>query len=218
MDLQGVDAIVLSIPGLLIVEQGDREELIVDASRSVLKRLEVEIRGTTLHIGFSGWGLGRAAQQARFTARLSSVTSLATTGSGHIQAESVQADAVALRSTSSGDIRIERLDVRVLDVNLSSSGSCTMRGGEVQELRAAVSSSGSYNGGEVRTGMADIRLSGAGDATVWTDGEIRAHLSSSGNLEVYGRPEVAEARTTSSGEIRSLGDKENFVLRGEDYA
>ena len=209
MDLQGVDAIVLSIPGLLIVEQGAAKGLVVDAPRSVVRRLEAEVRGNTLHVGFSGWGpgLGRAARQARYTAHIASVTSLATSGAGHIQAGRIAADAVSLRSTSSGNLRVDHVEARKLDVNLSSSGSCTIRGGSVEELRVAVSSSGHYAGAEVRTGAADVRLSSTGSATMWAQNEIRAHLSSSGDLEVYGRPVVTEARTTSTGEIRALGDK-----------
>ena len=209
MDVGGVDAVQLGIPGLLVVEQGDRSELAVDAAKPVLKRLEIETRGTTLYIGFSGWapGLGRAARQARYTLRVVSVTSLVTTSSGDVQASGVRGDAVSLRATSSGSIRIDRLDARVLDVNLSSSGSCTIRGGAVQEARVSISSSGSFHGGDLRTATADIRLSSSGNATMWVEREIRAHLSASGHLEVYGRPQVAEARTGSSGEIRSLGDK-----------
>jgi hypothetical protein len=52
---------------------------------------------------------------------------------------------------------------------------------------------------------ASVQISSSGSATVRVDGQLKADLSSSGNLRYYGDPDV-EATTASSGDVIDAGE------------
>jgi len=110
-----------------------------------------------------------------------------------------------LALSSSGSIDIQELRADDINADLTSSGNITVRG-EAKKLDLDVSSSGLFQAGDLKVQEADITLSSSGGITVWVTDDLRAKISSSGNIYYYGNPTV-NTNLTSSGEVIPKGDK-----------
>lgn len=141
-DVRGFDHVELSIPGELILTQGDAESLEIEASAADLARITTGLFGGVLRIAQVNPGPGpRGPVTYRLT--MKKIAGLATSSSGSIRAASVATDGLRVTISSSGSITIDRLTARTLDVSISSSGSLTVAG-TADRQTVQLSSSGEY--------------------------------------------------------------------------
>jgi hypothetical protein len=67
-----------------------------------------------------------------------------------------------------------------------------------------ISSSGNYAAQDLESDEATVRLNSSGSATIWVQDNLKANLSSSGDLRYRGNPTVDA--TTSSGDVTQIGE------------
>jgi hypothetical protein len=201
-DVQNFDRVALSIRGELILTQGERESLTIEASAADLEVIATEVRGGTLQIGQAGSGPG---PRGPVTYRLSMkrIAGLATSSSGNIQANSIEADSLSIAISSSGSVVIGRLAAKQLQVSISSSGSCTI-GGTVDQQRVQLSSSGEYRAENLASRTASVGVSSSGSATIRVSESLDARISSSGSVRYRGNPPRVSANSSSSGRLIKL--------------
>lgn len=224
-NVSGFDAISLETAGRLYLVQGEDTPLLIDAPPNITERIIAEVKNGTLHIRYRGWFSGFGAQPVyrvgmKNVRALTAASSghietkdiiaenldLTSSSSGHITIESVTTKKLETRVSSSGDIRIDNLMATTLNAILSSSGNLTFTG-MVKEQSVKGSSSGEFNAGNLKSSTTTVNLSSSGNATLWVVDELNASLSSSGHLRYYGNPKIGELKISSSGGIKSLGEK-----------
>jgi hypothetical protein len=200
-DVRGFEAVELTIGGELILTQGDRESLEIEASPSDLARITTAVRGGTLIIAQVNPGPGpRGPVTYRLT--MKRIAGLATRSQGSIRAAAIETDALRIQISSSGPVSVDRLAARRLDVNISSRGDCTVAGA-VDGLRIQISSSGSYRGEDLASREASVQSSSSGTATVRVSERLDVNISSSGNVRYRGNPRIT-SRVSSSGGLVAL--------------
>jgi hypothetical protein len=78
--------------------------------------------------------------------------------------------------------------------------------GIAEEIDLRISGLGSFDGAELIGQNANVRISGAGDATLWVEHELTAEISGAGTVNYYGTPNVRQ-QISGVGTVKSLGSK-----------
>jgi hypothetical protein len=203
-EVQGFDGVSLETRGVLIVTQGDRETLEIEAPSSDLPEIVTEVRGGMLHIGRNEARHLFEFAAPVFRLTMKNIAALEAHSSGRISAPAIRADSLRVLISSSGGVAIDSLNAGSLEVRVSSSGSFRAAG-SVNLLDLVLSSSGDFAGGDLASGTATVRASSSGTATLRFRDSLRAEVTSSGDVRYYGSPERANGRVTSSGRLVRLG-------------
>jgi hypothetical protein len=69
-----------------------------------------------------------------------------------------------------------------------------------------ISGFGDFKGAELHGQEANVKISGAGSATVWVDNELDAEVSGAGSVNYYGTASVTR-QINGVGSIKHLGNK-----------
>jgi DUF4097 and DUF4098 domain-containing protein YvlB len=204
-NVRGFDSVSFGTSGRLIITQGDREALEIEAAAGDLRNIVTEVRGSTLYIGREGTGSVFSIRPPVFRLTMTKIAALETHSSGRIEVNNLRARALKIRISSSGGISIDSLVAESLDVQVSSSGSFSVAGSvEQQDIR--LSSSGNYLAKNLASTRARVTVSSSGSATLRVSESLDANVTSSGDVRYYGNPPRVKGNVTSSGRLVRLGD------------
>jgi hypothetical protein len=195
--VSGFEQVILKDIGEVIITQGERESLLVEAEEDVLPRIQTDVIDGRLVIGIKGdWlnrlsvGIGQISTGAiRFHLRARQVTGLEVHGAGNIRAERLDAPSLALKLSGAGSIEIGGLSSRDLRVLLSGAGKVELEGSaEAQEVE--LSGTGSYQALRLETKRGKVHVSGVGGAAVNVSDELEARISGLGGVQYKGDPRL----------------------------
>jgi hypothetical protein len=202
LPLDDFRAVELQFHGDLVVKVGDEAQLIIEAEDNLLHYLEAQVLDETLiiHKVPSNVTLDTTIP-IRYYLTVTGLESLTTTSSGSIQAPTLESDRLSITTKSSGSVYVDELYAAHLDVTVQAAGAVTIVGGAVDEQSVTLTSSGAYDGRELASSRATVRLSSSGDAIVTVRDRLDADLSSSGNLYYLGNPSVHVQDLSSEGRV-----------------
>ncbi|MEA1976428.1 MAG: head GIN domain-containing protein [Chloroflexota bacterium] len=185
-DVSDFDRVSFEGFGTLIIAHGSEESLTIEAEDNIVPRIETNVRGGTLEIGFDTdrWqDIVRPTKSITYTLTVITLDGITLSGAGSIEASGIDAER--------------------FDVELSGAGSIEISGFAVaQEIN--VSGAGSYDGAEFQSESIDVSISGAGSATVWATDSLDVNISGVGNVSYYGDPQVRES-VSGLGNLKALG-------------
>lgn len=204
-EISGFENVSFAIAGELIVTQGDRETLEIEALSSDLPNIVTEVLDGTLSIGRQGEEPFLPFRAPIFRLTVKKIAALENHSSGRITTGELSADTLRILISSSGGVSIDSLAAESLEVRISSSGSVRVAG-DVKQQNILLTSSGSYAGGQLESRSAIVRVSSSGSATLRVSDSLEAVVSSSGDVCYYGNPPVKNLRVTSSGRAVRLGE------------
>jgi len=110
-------------------------------------------------------------------------------------------DLKAFQLRGAGDVEIEGLDGGSFTFTLSGAGDVDLHG-SVKELTVRLSGAGDIDARELKADHVDVKVSGAGDATVYAAQSIEGRVSGVGNLTYYGDPEERDTHVSGIGSIK----------------
>jgi hypothetical protein len=220
-----IDSVELATIGTLFIEVGDEESLRIEAEDNLLPYIDTEVRAGTLVIDVDPNTNLRNTRPIDYYLTVQELSAIRLSSSGDAEAPDLESDrfeivvsssgdllmgeldcgSCDIRLSSSGDVDLEAVYGEQLNVRISSSGDLTIDGGDVERQEVRLSSSGTYDARRLDSESASVQISSSGSATVRVDGQLKADLSSSGNLRYYGDPDV-EATTASSGDVIDAGE------------
>ena len=79
--------------------------------------------------------------------------------------------------------------------------------GEANDLKLRISGVGEFIGADLQSQYSNVRISGAGSATIWVERELEAHISGTGSIKYYGVPESINKSISGLGSVNNLGKK-----------
>jgi putative autotransporter adhesin-like protein len=165
----------------LRVHAGAPQRVQVRAGEKVIDDVRTEVRDGTLRVTFdhSGFGGGDVVVEASVP-RLTGITA---SGSGDIDADGIDAQALEVRSNGSADIELRGTAGR-LAVDLDGSGDADLAGLAAREARVAVGGSGDA---DVRAAeRLDVAVDGSGDVRYHGDPALTKQIDGSGDLKRAG--------------------------------
>ena len=190
--------------GSLHIEQGDSESLRIEAEDNLIPHLQIAVKGNTLEIRTEPGVDLQPTEPVNFYLTVTDLDSIGVSGSGNVEARSLETNSLSVSVSGSGDVEIGSLDASDLSVRISGSGDVTISG-EVNEQDVTISGSGTYKAGELDSSDANVHASGSGSATVQVSDYLDATVSGSGSVRYTGSPTV-ESSTSGSGSIQQIND------------
>ncbi|MBE3131783.1 MAG: DUF2807 domain-containing protein [Acidobacteria bacterium] len=192
IDLQG--------SGTVLLTMGSTRSISVSADDNLLELVRTDVVGNTLKLGFNQGARVRTVAPLVFRVTAPDIQELAISGSGDIKGQSViRADRLSLSIGGSGSIQAA-VAVEELSVSIRGSGSLDIKGSaDTQEVR--INGSVNYDGRDLRSANATIRVNGSGDSMVSVSRELDVNIAGSGNVTFSGSPKTT-IRTSGSGTVR----------------
>ena len=203
-EVSDFDRVSVSGPGNLKLIQGEEESLTIVADDNFMSLIRSDVSGGHLRVGPRNVSL-RPTQAIQYTLKLKTLTDLGVSGSLHAAANEIATESLQAGVSGSGKIQIENLEADELSIGISGSGDADLAG-TVRRQRIRISGSGGYDGAGLKSGDADVTISGSGSVTLNVSEELNASVSGSGSVRYYGNPKITQ-RVSGSGKIRSLGER-----------
>ena len=201
----GFDQIVLRAGGELLITQGAKERLVVEAEPRLVPRLLSEVKGGVLELRFAE-GSFSTTQPIRFHVTVKSLKSLQAKGSGDIVIERLDTPSFGVELAGSGDMRIGQLMTQRLSAKLDGSSSVELGGGHAISQTVEVKGSGSYDATAFATEESSVSIRGSAEVKVAASRSLVARISGSGDIEYVGNPQVVES-VSGSGSVRKVGSR-----------
>lgn len=184
----------------VFVKMGTTESLKIEADKEALERIETIVDNNILKIRIKNrlngsnrdWNMGKVS--IYITAK--SLNMLAVSGSGSIKVDG-NLNQASFNTTVSGSGSINfNADVKDLKGVISGSGSISAAG-TATHTSITISGSGRFNGKNLKSKTADIRVSGSGGIAIHAEDQLNASLSGSGNIRYSGNARVNISKSGS---------------------
>lgn len=199
--LTGFTGVEVTGPDDVTIRQGDAFAITAKGPKAELDELEIKLDGSVLAIGRKREGFsfsGRRHNGVEIAITMPKLAKLRLTGSGDIDADTVDGDAVEAIVTGSGDIKIAKLTGKSAEISVSGSGNIEVAGGSVATGDYSVTGSGNIDAdGLVATTLA-VSVTGSGDVDAQATGKADIRVLGSGDVELSGGA-TCSTRKTGSG-------------------
>ena len=205
----GFSAVALQGSGEVLLTQGAAESLTIEAEDNILPLVTSRVQDGTLLLGFSQADWRQAIQPTqpiRYILTVRDLASIELSGSGQVDASSLEIADLALLLTGAGEITIADLRAESLTIRLDGTGSLSV-GGAVRQQSVRVTGSGNVEGGDLESQAAEVDISGTGDVTVWARERLSVQISGAGSVSYFGLPTVERRDISGAGDINPMGER-----------
>ena len=213
-----IRAVALRGPIDLVLHYGAQPSLVVRGEERLLANIETTQEGQVLQIGTRGIVL-RHRQPLVVELTLPALERLGVDGSGHTEVNGFTGERIELELSGSGSLefngryRQARAVVQgsgelTLDAGngdrvegeLMGSGEMTLAGA-ARNVKVQSSGSGMLDARRLRADEVEVRQTGSGNTSVTAHGKVKASVSGSGDIDVYGNPPERAISRTGSGDV-----------------
>jgi hypothetical protein len=185
----------------VILEEGNSEEIRIEARGVDLDKVRTEIEGDVLQLGLVKGNYNNV--NLKFYVTYRKLEGVKCSGSGEMEVKSdVTAGEFYIGLSGSGDISMEGLRADELDVDISGSAKVTIASGAVGEAEISQSGSGDFVAEDLAIDELDVSKSGSGNTYVGELGEVSVRSSGSGDVVYSGSPRMGEIKISGSSSIR----------------
>lgn len=185
----------------VILEEGNTEQIRIEAKGVELSKVKTEIDGDVLSLGLVKGSYSNV--NLKFYVTYRSLEGIKCSGSGEMEVKSdVTAEEFYIGLSGSGDIIMESLRADELDVDISGSAKVTIESGAVGEADISQSGSGDFVAETLAIEELNVSKSGSGNTLVGDLGEVSVRSSGSGDVVYSGSPRMGEIRVSGSSSIR----------------
>jgi hypothetical protein len=200
-EVSGFNEIQLTGIGNLIIEQGDKEALRVEADDNIIGLIETEVRGNKLHIGFKRGVNVVPTSRIKFYLTVKDLSRIDLSGLGDIDCDKFETDDLEFHISGSGDIDFE-IVAENIETDVSGLGDINLSG-KVDSQRIQISGSGKYDAEELESKYCEVEISGLGSATVNASDDLDIEINGAGNVYYKGDPHIFQ-HISGLGRIKSL--------------
>lgn len=206
-EVSNFHAIEVDYPAQVIVRQGAKESVKIQAEDNLLPGLRTRVQNGTLEISYRRQNGKRVhpTEAVRITIVVKNLDDIEFTSAGELVIEEIESDELDVSLSGAGTLKLEEIQVKNLHVSLSGAGSMTASG-TAEDLDLNISGFGDYKGADLHSQDALVNISGAGSATVWVDDNLTAQISGAGSVNYYGSASVSR-QVSGVGGVRHVGDK-----------
>jgi hypothetical protein len=209
-EIGGFDRVHVRDIGEVILTQGEKESLVVEADADLISKVKTEVRSGVLNLEVGrGWldklSLGLAelsGKRVRYYLTVREIHELKISGKGDVEADKIDSDRLSVSISGMGNVNIGTLDAGKLSVSISGRGEFASAGSVVHQ-KVAISGSGDYKAIDLESQSAAVKISGQGNASVWAIEELEANISGYGKVEYRGSPSVSHS-ISGLGSVRQL--------------
>lgn len=188
-DLTGFTAVEVAGPDDVTIRQGDSFSISARGRKEALDRLEIKLDGPDLKIGRKREGLSFSSSDeddVDIAITLPRLNKVRLTGSGTIDADTVDGDAVEAVVTGSGDLKVAKLTGKRADITVSGSGDIEIGGGTIEAGELSVTGSGDIDADGLVATTLEVSVTGSGNVDAQATGKADIRILGSGDVKLGG--------------------------------
>lgn len=175
----------LATVGTLNITQGEPPSLTMEGEDNILPLISSEQQGSRLVIRAVSHSNFSATKPLTYTLKVKTLSYIAATSAGSVEAGPLQADDLTTEATNAGSIKLNGLSARTYSARLSNAGGISA-GGVADDLQVTVTNAGSYSGKKLHSKSARVSTSNAGSITVNATERVDATIGNVGNVMIPG--------------------------------
>lgn len=205
--VSGFREIAVEGTGQVVITQGDRESLTIEAEDNVLRAIESEVRNGRLTLDRDGWWFAsfRSRKPVIYHVTVKELTAVRLSGAVELRAGDLRANRLEVATEGAGEATLERLTADELVVSLHGAG--TIRAsGTVTRQEVEMGGAGEYLAGDLASRDARVELRGAGEATIRVSDNLDVRISGPGEVSYIGNPQVKH-QISGPGDIHPLSGR-----------
>ncbi len=204
-EVSGFDSVSRTGIGRVIITQGDKESLTIEADDNLMEHITSEVKNGTLELGFTDNVRFDPTPSITFTVGVKDIAELDSSGTASIEIDELSVDNLKISISGTGSVSIETLTATDLVVNAEGTGDIALAGTVVKqdlELRGT----GDYEAPDLESRTATVRIDGTSKAQLWVLEALDVVINGAGEVSYFGSPNVTQSITGTS-RLTSLGDK-----------
>lgn len=185
------------------VRFGEHESVRLEGDAKAIEEIETVVEGGTLKIRYKS-KVSIRQNWERVTAYVTArrIEALSQSGSGSITVVGkLKANELNASLSGSGHVVFES-DVDVCNASLSGSGRITANG-RATKSNVSISGSGRFDGRELKSQSANLKISGSGTIAIHANDQLDASVSGSGSIRYSGNAK-ANFKKSGSGSLRKI--------------
>jgi hypothetical protein len=191
------EAIAIEYPGAeIIIQQGDKENVVLEADDNLLPQLSTEVVSGTLTIKSleTDWNaMVNPSEPVKIDITVKDLTAIVLSAPvGDLEVDDLHTGTLNLVVSGGAQVKLNGLQTDLLDTVLSGAGDIQVSG-TAEEVKLVLSGLGDFNAADLQSNRADIELSGMGGATVRVEEELAATITGAGSIQYFGNPHVDQS-------------------------
>jgi hypothetical protein len=204
-EVSGFDSVSHTGIGRVIITQGDKESLSIEADDNLLEHITSEVKNGALELGFNENVRFESTSSITFTVGAKDIVELDSTGTGSFEIDDLGTEKLRILKTGTGNILIDALTATNLVVNADGTGDIELAGRVVnQELD--LKGTGNYDAPDLESQTASVDVTGTGSVVLWVLDSLDVEIVGISKVSYYGSPDVTQ-NITGTGSLTSLGEK-----------
>ncbi|MFN4358987.1 head GIN domain-containing protein [Sphingopyxis alaskensis] len=186
-DLTGFTGVKVTGPDDVTIRRGDAFSIVARGPQAVIDELEIELDGDMLSIGRKDSMLRFDGDQTvEVTVVMPALRAVRLTGSGAIDADAIEGDAVEAVVTGSGDLRVAAMNGKRAKLTITGSGDLEVGGGTIGAGNYDVTGSGSIAASDLAASTLDVSIAGSGDVDARASENADILILGSGDATIGG--------------------------------
>jgi hypothetical protein len=211
-DVTGFNEVQVSGWGEARIEQGETENLVIEADEAIMPKLSSEVLDGRLVLSFrmewwewiSFWlsWLFMPDKDVVYHITLAEFKGAQVSGAGAIKAGALRGTDCRFGISGSGKIEVDALECDSVELRISGSGG-VMLAGTAASQNIQISGSGSLKNADLATERTAIGISGSGSAAVNASQALDVDISGSGSVRYRGQPHITK-HISGTGSIKGI--------------
>lgn len=188
---RGVREVNFDGHGTLILTQGSDETLTIEAEDNILSRIETDIDGDELTIGYQRHqgSTTRPTKPVIYRLTLRTVEKVALSDAAKLETAGLKTDRLTLELRGAGEATLDGLTADRLKVTMNGAGK-VRTSGMVDHQEIVINGAGAFHAPDLGSREATVNVNGAGEVIVQVSDDLDVKISGAGNVEYYGKPTV----------------------------
>ncbi|MGZ7048634.1 MAG: head GIN domain-containing protein, partial [Methanobacterium sp.] len=188
--------------GELIITQGDKESVTVQADDNLMNNIKTNVNNNKLTISFDN-NMPVPTQPVKIYVTVKDLNSINVTGTGLVKSDNLNVNGLTLTINGAGNSTLNNINAQTLNILLSGAGTITTSG-NVNEQNTQISGAGEYNAGNLTSKIATITINGGGKSTVKVSDTLNAIINGAGQISYIGSPKVTQ-QINGAGNVNKIG-------------
>ncbi|MEW6011753.1 MAG: hypothetical protein CIT03_09905 [Methanobacterium sp.] len=187
-NVSGFDQVSLNGIGTLIISQGNKESLTIEAEDNVIPNINTNINNNKLEISYKP-GSPTPTQPVKFHLTVKNLSSIEVSGAGKIDSKKLNEDQLTIFIDGAGEGNLTNLTAKTLTITISGAGKLKLSG-TTDTQTITINGAGEYSAPSLTTKTTTITINGAGKATVKVSDILNAIINGGGQIAYFGNPKV----------------------------
>lgn len=200
-NVSGFNQVLLNGTGTLVITQGDKESLTVEAEDNVISHINTEANNNQLNISFQG-NVPLPTKPIKYYLTVKDLKSIDIQGAGQIESGGLKTDNLTMKVNGAAQGNITNLNVNLLTIIIEGAGRINLAG-NANNQTINISGAGNYNAGNLTSRTATISINGGSRTTLRVSDLLNVIINGGGDISYIGNPKVTQ-QINGGGNIKQI--------------